>query len=136
MATTEARIRLGHVDLYRIERARELDEIGLDYLLRRADAAVLIEWADRFPVMPANAGYAVEEFARRHGDFAICAVAAVLVRKGARCAKARLATGGTGPMPLRLKSAEAVRGSLPVSYPPAARYDLGHRLVFQFWKSF
>ena len=62
----------------------------------------------RFPVMPANAGYAVEEFARRHGDFAICAVAAVLVRKGARCAKARLATGGTGPMPLRLKSAEAV----------------------------
>jgi carbon-monoxide dehydrogenase medium subunit len=62
----------------------------------------------RFPVMPANAGYAVEEFARRHGDFAICAVAAVLVREGARCAKARLATGGTGPVPLRLKSAEAV----------------------------
>jgi aerobic carbon-monoxide dehydrogenase medium subunit len=62
----------------------------------------------RFPVMPANAGYAVEEFARRHGDFAICAVAAVLVREGARCVKARLATGGAGPVPLRLKTAEAV----------------------------
>jgi CO/xanthine dehydrogenase FAD-binding subunit len=62
----------------------------------------------RFPVMPANAGYAVEEFARRHGDFAICAVAAVLVREGERCTKARLATGGTGPVPLRLKAAEGV----------------------------
>ena len=62
----------------------------------------------RFPVMPGNAGYAVEEFARRHGDFAICAVAAVLVREGERCVKARLATGGTGPVPLRLKAAEGV----------------------------
>jgi len=62
----------------------------------------------RFPVMPGNAGYAVEEFARRHGDFAICAVAAVLVREGERCVKARLATSGTGPVPLRLKAAEAV----------------------------
>jgi CO/xanthine dehydrogenase FAD-binding subunit len=62
----------------------------------------------RFPVMPGNAGYAVEEFARRHGDFAICAVAAVLVREGERCVKARLATSGTGPVPLRFKAAEGV----------------------------
>ena len=27
----------------------------------------------RFPVMPAGAGYGVEEFARRHGDFAVAA---------------------------------------------------------------
>lgn len=45
------RVRLVHADLYRIERARELDEIGLDDHLR-GDAAVLVEWADRFPVMP------------------------------------------------------------------------------------
>ena len=62
----------------------------------------------RFSVMPANAGYAVEEFARRHGDFAICAIAAVLVREGERCVKARLATCGTAPVPLRLKAAEGV----------------------------
>jgi carbon-monoxide dehydrogenase medium subunit len=62
----------------------------------------------RFPVMPGNAGYAVEEFARRHGDFAICAVAAVLEREGERCVKARLATTGTGPVPLRLKAAEGL----------------------------
>jgi tRNA A37 threonylcarbamoyladenosine biosynthesis protein TsaE len=47
------RIRLVHADLYRIERARELDQIGLDDALR-SDAAVLVEWADRFPVMPAD----------------------------------------------------------------------------------
>ena len=28
----------------------------------------------RLPVMPAGAGCAIEEFARRHGDFAIAAV--------------------------------------------------------------
>jgi aerobic carbon-monoxide dehydrogenase medium subunit len=69
-------------------------------------AEILIEV--RFPVMPDNAGYAVEEFARRHGDFAICAVAALVVCEGERCLKARLATGGTGPTPLRLEAAEDV----------------------------
>jgi CO/xanthine dehydrogenase FAD-binding subunit len=62
----------------------------------------------RFPVMPRNAGYAVEEFSRRHGDFAICAIAAVLVREGERCVRARLAASGAGPVPVRLKAAEGV----------------------------
>ncbi len=62
----------------------------------------------RLPAMPANAGYAVEEFARRHGDFAIAAVAAVILRQGDRCVTARLATAGTGPVPLRLRAAEAI----------------------------
>jgi carbon-monoxide dehydrogenase medium subunit len=62
----------------------------------------------RLPAMPAPAAYAVEEFARRKGDFAIAAVAVVLVRDGARCAKARLATAGVGPTSIRLRDAEAV----------------------------
>jgi tRNA A37 threonylcarbamoyladenosine biosynthesis protein TsaE len=37
-----------HADLYRLERERELDEIGWDELAARADAVVLVEWADRF----------------------------------------------------------------------------------------
>jgi len=44
-----ARVTLAHADLYRIERARELDEIGWDELLDRRDVAALVEWADRFP---------------------------------------------------------------------------------------
>jgi aerobic carbon-monoxide dehydrogenase medium subunit len=62
----------------------------------------------RFPAMPGQAGHAVEEFARRKGDFAIAAVAVMVVRDGERCAKARLATAGVGPVPLRLHDAETV----------------------------
>jgi carbon-monoxide dehydrogenase medium subunit len=62
----------------------------------------------RFPAMPAQAGYAVEEFARRKGDFAIAAIAVVLMRDGERCTKARLSTAGVGPTSIRLSDAEAV----------------------------
>jgi carbon-monoxide dehydrogenase medium subunit len=62
----------------------------------------------RFPVMPTGAGYAIEEFARRKGDFAIAAIAVTLVRDGERCTTARLATAGIGPIPVRLREAEAM----------------------------
>jgi tRNA threonylcarbamoyladenosine biosynthesis protein TsaE len=41
-----------HVDLYRLEREAELVELGLDELVGDPRGIVLIEWADRFPVMP------------------------------------------------------------------------------------
>ena len=62
----------------------------------------------RFPVMPPGAVYAIEEFARRKGDFAIAAIAVMLVRDGERCTTARLATAGIGPIPVRLREAEAM----------------------------
>ncbi len=62
----------------------------------------------RLPAMPAGAGYAFEEFARRHGDFAIIGIAAVVVKDGARCTLARLATAGAGPVPVRLRAAEEI----------------------------
>ncbi len=37
-----------HIDLYRIEDARELHTLGLDELLDR-EAVVLVEWGERFP---------------------------------------------------------------------------------------
>ena len=61
----------------------------------------------RLPVMPAGAGWAFEEFARRHGDFAIVGVAAALWRDGGRWS-ARRATAGTGPVPVRLRGAEEI----------------------------
>jgi carbon-monoxide dehydrogenase medium subunit len=61
----------------------------------------------RFPAMPAQAGHAIEEFARRKGDFAIAAVAVMLMRDNERCTKARLATAGVGPTSIRLSDAEA-----------------------------
>jgi aerobic carbon-monoxide dehydrogenase medium subunit len=64
--------------------------------------------AVRFPVMPPAARYAIEEFARRKGAFAIAAIAVMLVRDGERCTTVRLATGGIGPVPVRLREAEAI----------------------------
>jgi aerobic carbon-monoxide dehydrogenase medium subunit len=58
------------------------------------------------PAMPPGAGYAVEEFSRRHGDFAIAAIAVMLVRDGSRCTQARIATAGISPHSMRLPAAE------------------------------
>ncbi len=44
--------RVYHVDLYRMETAREVATLGLDEVFDR-DAVVLIEWGERFPqLMP------------------------------------------------------------------------------------
>ena len=62
----------------------------------------------RFPAMPAGACHAIEEFARRKGDFAIAAISVMLVRDGERCTMARLATAGIGPVTVRLRDVEAI----------------------------
>ena len=44
-----------HIDLYRLESDREVATLGLEELLDREDAVVLIEWGERFRhVFPAN----------------------------------------------------------------------------------
>lgn len=62
----------------------------------------------RLPAAPAGAGWAFEELSRRHGDFAIVGIAALVVRDGPRCAMARLAAAGVGAVPVRLRAAEAI----------------------------
>ena len=61
----------------------------------------------RLPVMAGGAGWAFEELARRHGDFAIVGVAAAVWRSGGRVT-ARLATAGAGGTPRRLRAAEEI----------------------------
>lgn len=46
------RLVVWHVDLYRIERPAELPELGLDELLGDPRGLVVVEWADKFDVMP------------------------------------------------------------------------------------
>lgn len=46
-APPEVRLPLLHVDLYRIEHAAELEELGLDDAL--VDSALVIEWPERAP---------------------------------------------------------------------------------------
>ena len=59
------------------------------------------------PTLPPGAGWAFEEFARRHGDFAVVGIAAVLRAEGGRCTEARIAITGAGPTPVRAAEAEA-----------------------------
>jgi carbon-monoxide dehydrogenase medium subunit len=68
----------------------------------------------RFQVMPQGALFAVEEFSRRRGDFAIAAVAAMLVMKDGRCEKARIATAGVSSFSSRLRAAEELLEGRPV----------------------
>lgn len=49
---TGGRLIVWHVDLYRIERERELPELGLDDVFGDRRGVVLVEWADKFEVMP------------------------------------------------------------------------------------
>ena len=48
------RLVVWHADLYRIEREAELPELGLDDVLGDPRGVVIVEWADRFDVLPAD----------------------------------------------------------------------------------
>jgi aerobic carbon-monoxide dehydrogenase medium subunit len=71
-------------------------------------AADEIITAVRLPAMPPTASHAIEEFARRKGDFAIAAITVMLVLDGERCVTARLATAGLGPVPMRFGEVETI----------------------------
>jgi CO/xanthine dehydrogenase FAD-binding subunit len=60
------------------------------------------------PKLPPDTGWGFEEVARRHGDFALAAVAATLTLSGGVIEEARLALTGVGPTPLRVPDAEAL----------------------------
>lgn len=47
MRCYEGRLRLYHLDAYRLSGAEELDAIGFQEMCAESDAAVAIEWADR-----------------------------------------------------------------------------------------
>jgi tRNA threonylcarbamoyladenosine biosynthesis protein TsaE len=48
------RLRVWHIDLYRLEREAELPELGLDDIIGDRRGVALIEWADKFAVMPSD----------------------------------------------------------------------------------
>jgi len=60
-----------------------------------------------FPLWGPDHGYAFEEFARRHGDFAVVAVAALLEIEGdGRVRRVRVALMGLGAGPVRARETE------------------------------
>ena len=79
----------------------------------------------RLPTLRPEVGWRFVEFARRHGDFALVAVAALLeAEPGGPCARARLVLGGVDATPIRAEPAErALVGQpmTPESFAAAAR---------------
>jgi tRNA threonylcarbamoyladenosine biosynthesis protein TsaE len=55
------RVPLLHVDLYRLDQTRDIDDLGLDELGR--EAVVAIEWAERLPRAPEDATRVLIEYA-------------------------------------------------------------------------
>ena len=70
-----------------------------------ADDEMII--AVRIPVMPPATGWSYMEFARRHGDYALAGICALVTFDGdGRCTMARLAACGIASTAVRLASAE------------------------------
>jgi carbon-monoxide dehydrogenase medium subunit len=69
--------------------------------------------AVHFPVWPDRSGYAIREFGRRRGDFALAgALCAVAAGPGGRIERAAIGLLGLGPVPLRAAAAEqAITGA-------------------------
>jgi CO/xanthine dehydrogenase FAD-binding subunit len=89
------------------QRTLRAEEFFVGYLTTTlAPDEVLVEV--RFPTLPPTSGWAFDEFARRHGDFAIVGIAVLLDAQGEQCQRARLAVAGVGPTPLRLRAAEQI----------------------------
>lgn len=63
----------------------------------------------RYPIPPPGSGWAFEEVARRHGDFALAMVAVLLVLDASgRVTSAAVGLGGVASTPVRARSTEAL----------------------------
>lgn len=107
----DARIDLASVGGHRSLIAREF---FLDVLTTAIQPDELVI-AAVFPAFEVGEGWGYRAFCRRHGDFAIVAVAAaLLLDHEGRVARLRLALGGVGGTPVALAAlADAQRGSRP-----------------------
>lgn len=60
----------------------------------------------RFPVWDGRSGFAIEEVARRHGDFALCGAVCGITLDGDTVTRAAIALFGVGGTPMRATAAE------------------------------
>ena len=85
-------------------------EFFVDYLTTVVEPNELVTEI-RFPKQPERTGVSFQEVSRRHGDFAIVAVAAtVSLDEGGRCAGSKLALSGVAPTPHAVDLGDALAG--------------------------
>lgn len=111
----------------RSERVLSMKEFGRGLLTTALQPDEIITEI-RFPHLPEGHGFAFEEFARRHGDFAI-ASAAVVALEG----RTAIVLGGVGPIPQRVSREDALAGRFETmddhAYPGWYRRKVGIALV-------
>lgn len=97
-----------------VSRTIEAKDFFVDYLTTALGPDEILKEIV-FPAIQPSSGYAVEEIARRHGDFAIAGVVAVVDLDGdAKIADARIALFGVAAIPVRGGRAEAaLKGQRP-----------------------
>ena len=49
MSIGGAKVKIYHLDLYRLETERELATLGIEEMIAEPDALVLVEWGEKFP---------------------------------------------------------------------------------------
>ncbi|MFZ5823676.1 MAG: FAD binding domain-containing protein [Bacillota bacterium] len=96
------------------EREIPAEELFLMYFMTALQPDELLTEV-RVPLMPPRTGYAFEELARRHGDFALAGVACTLTLDEAGVvADCRLGLTGVGLTPVRAREAEdLLKGQAP-----------------------
>lgn len=109
----------------RASRLLPADQFFVSYLTTAlAPDELLVEVC--FPTARPRAGYAFVEFARRHGDFAMVGVAAVVIRdESGLCADVRLAFAGVGPVPVLVTDEKGILRGGPIE--PQAMNALAER---------
>ncbi|MCC5947883.1 MAG: FAD binding domain-containing protein [Nitriliruptoraceae bacterium] len=102
----------GHMELRRVDGSREV--AGRDYLLSPLDSDTAPEElavAAVFPRPSAHTGSSFLELARRHGDYALAGVGAVVrLDEDRRLVSAEVACIGVGGVPVYVGLTEALRG--------------------------
>ena len=89
------------------QRSVSAEEFFVSYLTTALTPNEIVTEIRFSPASPTS-GWAFEEVARRHGDFALVGVACVIDTEGEQCRTARLAAAGVGPTPIRLRAAENI----------------------------
>lgn len=88
------------------ERTIAAEDFFLFHMTTALEAGELLTEV-RIPALPPRTGYAFQEVARRHGDYALAGVCALVTLKDGVCIAVRLAACGVASKPTRLAEAEA-----------------------------
>ena len=90
------------------ERTIPAADFFVGYLTSALEETELLT-AVRFPLWPPATGWSVQEVSRRHGDYALVGLAALVgLGDGGRVERAALSFFGAGPTPVRIAEAEKV----------------------------